>query len=192
MQESVTLEDLPQFMEEARTMARRLLLRPQFRDVSLQTTELVDTALRRLAPPEGDLRNVTWQHPDHFLGTLYQAMLHALCDHCRKHTAGKRDKRLTVHLEEFQWYNLLRAVEETPEQVVALGEALARLAERHPQWATVAQHRLLGGLTMQEIAEAMGESLSTVQRAWKQARLWLGKEIRGHFNEPEDPGYEKA
>jgi len=183
MEETITWEDLPRFMTEIRARACALLKRERH-TASLQTTELVDSAIARLAPVGEDWSEVTWQNPDHLLATVYQAMLWVLYDHARRRVAQKRDVRRTIRLEELQLHDLLRTVEEAPEQVVALVEAIKKLEQTHPEWAPVVQSRYLG-LTIAEIAQDSGVSESTVTREWRQARLWLHKEVLQRLHEAE-------
>ena len=64
-------------------------------------------------------------------------------------------------------------------EVVALDEALARLADVDPQLGRVVEMRYFGGLTVGEVAEVLGVSRATVERAWVTARVWLKKELTG-------------
>jgi RNA polymerase sigma factor (TIGR02999 family) len=183
MEETITWEDLPRFMIEIRARARALLKRERH-VASLQTTELVDSAIARLAPAGKDWSEVTWQNQDHLVATVYQAMLWVLYDHARRRVAVKRDIRRTIRLEELQLHDLLRTVEEAPEQVVALVEAIKQLEQMHPEWVPVVQSRYLG-LTVSEIAQDRGVSESTVKREWGRARLWLHKEVLRRLHEAE-------
>jgi AraC-like DNA-binding protein len=183
MEETITWEDLPSFMAEIRARARALLKRERH-TASLQITELVDTAIRRLAPAGEDWSKATWQNREHFIATLYCAMQWALNDHADRRIAVKRDVRRTVYLEELQLHDLLRTTEEAPEQVVALFEAIQDLAKTHPEWVPVVQARYLG-LTIAEIAQDRGMSERTVTREWRQARLWLHKEVLRRLHEAE-------
>lgn len=179
MEAPITLEDLPRFMIEVRRRARALLQQERHA-ASLESMDLVNTVIKRLVPAKGNLRDVTWHDADHFLGTMYTAMENRLKDHGRKRTAQKRDVRRTVHLEELRWHDVPGALADDPEQVYALVEALEQLAKRHPRWATVARHWLLGGLELSETAQVMEISEATVKRERAQARLWLAQEILGH------------
>ena len=190
MDEPITLEDLPRFLAELRSRAHALLLQEQHA-VSRQSMDLVNSVLWRLLPEDGNLRAVTWENPDAFLRYMYKAMAHRLTSYARERMAQKRDARRTDHLEALPWHDLPRALTGDPEQVYMLLEALEQLAERHPEWATVVQHRLWGGLTIDETARVMGTSNSTVDRAWTHATRWLAKEIKGHFKEPRGPSNEK-
>jgi DNA-directed RNA polymerase specialized sigma24 family protein len=182
MDETITWEDLPRFMAEVRVKARSLL-KSQKHLVSLQTTELVDSAVRRvLQTAHEEASDATWENRDHFLATLYLAMRSAVIDHARRRLALLRDARQTTHLEDLQWSELPQAVEQAPEQVLALHEVLELLEKQCPEWATIAKYRLLG-LTEDEIAEVRGVSRRTVTRAWREAKYWCDEEILRRVNE---------
>ena len=141
MDEPITWDDLPRFMAEVRVKARSFLKRQPHLE-SLQTTELVDSAVRRLLHTmQGKGSEATWENPDHFLGTLYLAMHSTVMDHVEKRLAKKRDVRRTTRLEDLQWSELPQAIETAPEQVLALHEVLALLEQQpgvggHRQRAT--------------------------------------------------------
>src|SRR5262249_4675968 len=176
MDEPITWAELPQFMADVRAMAHGLLAH-EGREQSLQTTALVLTALRRQRLASQDWSAVTWQNRRYLFGALYLAMERALKDHRRRRAAQKRAAGQPVHLEDMQWSNLPQTLEEHPALVVALTEALARLAAIHPQWAEVVQHRYYGGLTIEETARMLVISEKTVRRWWERARLLLYDEI---------------
>ena len=172
----VTWEALPQLMAEVRAMAHGLLAR-EGRGHSMQTTDLVLTALRRQRLASQDWGEVTWKGRRYFFGALYKAMERALKDHARKRAAKKRAMVTLVHLEEAQWHNLPETLKERPALVVALVEALERLANSRPQWAEVVQHRYYGGLTIDETALMMGVGEKTIRRWWDRARVLLHDDI---------------
>lgn len=182
MEERITWEDLAlePFMAELRAMARALL-GWEGQAESLQPTALVLTALRRLRRAEQDWSEVTWQNRHYFFGAMYTAMKRALIDHGRKRMAQKRAVSV-VRLEDLQFYDLPRTVEEAPEQVVALVETLEQLEKDHPEWAEVVEHRYFGGLTSQDTARALGVSKATVDRMWGRARVFLYDEILRRLN----------
>jgi RNA polymerase sigma factor (sigma-70 family) len=182
MDEPITWEDLPRFMAEVRVKARSLLKSQQHLG-SLQTTELVDSAVRRIlqtAQRKGS--EATWENRDHFLATLYLAMRAAVIDHARKRLAPKRDVRRTTRLEDLHWSELPQVIETAPEQVLALQEVLGLLEQQRPEWAVIVQYRLLG-LTTAEIAEIQDVSESTIKRAWTEAQRWCDEHILRRVNE---------
>src|SRR5438309_1130638 len=114
MDETVTWEDLPRFMAEVRVRARSLL-KSQQHLASLQTTELVDSAVRRLLQTaHEEASDATWENRDRFLGILYVAMRSTVIDHARRRLAPRRDARQTTHLEDLQRSELPQVVERAP------------------------------------------------------------------------------
>jgi len=175
-EESITWEDLPQFMADVRVMARQKLAaagQPE----SFQTTALVQTALRRQRFANQEWDEVRWLNRRYFFGALYRAMDRALKDHARRQAAKKRMALKMVRVDDLQFERLPQIIDEHPEQVVALMEVLAELETLHPQWVEIIQHRFYGGLTMDQIARAMNISERTVRRWWNQARVVLHDEI---------------
>jgi RNA polymerase sigma-70 factor (ECF subfamily) len=185
MDERLSWDDVTSLMEEVKAMARGLL-RQEHRVESFQTTALVLTALRRQRHPDQDWQTVTWQNRSYFFGAMYQAMRRALLDHGRKLAAHKRRAEILVRPEDLQLLNLPQTLEETPEQVVALCEALEWLLQREPQWVTALEHRFYGGLTLEETARVMGVSSKTIQRWWQRTQLVLAREILLSLNANED------
>jgi RNA polymerase sigma factor (TIGR02999 family) len=188
MEEPVSWEDLPRFMAEVRVKARSLLRRDPH--ASLQTTELIDSAVRRLlGTTRREASEATWEDRDHFLGILYLAMEAVLIDHARRRRRLKRDVGRTVTLEDLQWNDPLLAVDETPEQVIALHEVLEQLERQKPAWAAVVKYRLLG-LTLDEIAQIKGVSKSTISRTLDDAQHWCDQDLLRGLNEAKGPSPE--
>jgi len=154
---------------ELRRLASHYLQRER-REHTLQTTALVHEAYLRLA----DQRQVHWKNKEQFLGIAAQVMRRILVDHSRGHDAKKRGKGFEkVFLEE--------AVCVSPEKaadVVALDEALSRLAEFDPDQARLVELRFFGGLSIEESAGVLGVSRTTVKRNWNVAKAWLARELR--------------
>ncbi len=101
-------------------------------------------------------------------------MRRVLVDHARRRSRLKRGgDRTSVPLEEVAAW----LTDEQAEELVALDEALDRLAAASERSAQVVQHRFFGGLSLEETAELLGVSVKTVQRDWLAARAWLRKEI---------------
>jgi len=93
-------------------------------------------------------------------------------DHARGHKRGKRGGGLKLPLADVDGY-----AEAEVQDLVALDEALRRLARRHPQKSRVVELRFFGGLSIDETARVLKVSDSTVERDWKFARAWLAREI---------------
>jgi RNA polymerase sigma factor (TIGR02999 family) len=159
---------LPQIYAELRRLASGYLRRER-PDHTLQATALVHEAFIKLV----DQRAVRWQNRAHFFGIAAQAMRRILVDHARAHTAEKRGSgERAVSLDE------AAAVIGAPSvDLLALDEALARLAAIDPQQSRVVELRYFGGLTIEETAEVMNVSPATVGREWTLAKAWLYAEL---------------
>lgn len=135
---------------------------------TLQPTALVNEAYVRLAG-NSDLR---LQSRAHFFAVCAQVMRHVLIDHAR---AREREKRgggaLRVSLDDAS------AGEGQDADLVALDEALGALEEVDPQKARVVELRYFGGLSIEETAEVLGVSPTTVKREWRRARAFLRREM---------------
>lgn len=144
-------------------------MRRQRPDHTLQPTALVHEAyLRLIGSPEA-----SWKDRSHFLAAASRAMRSILVDFARSRGAQKRGggrKRIT--LDEH-----LHAEPRTPDDVVAVHEALVKLEAVDPQGSRVVELRFFGGLTGAETARVMGVAESTVYRAWEFARAWLFREM---------------
>jgi RNA polymerase sigma-70 factor, ECF subfamily len=136
---------------------------------TLQTTALVNEAYLRLI----DQKNVRWQNRAHFFAIASQTMRRILIDHARSHARAKRGgKARKISLDEVAVLSQERAAE-----LVALDEALERLAALDPRRGQVVALRFYGGLNTDEIAEVLGISANTVTRDWNMARAWLAREL---------------
>ena len=162
-------ELLPLIYAELRRLASSYLRRER-RDHTLQATALVHEAFLKLV----DQRAVRWQNRAHFFGIAAQAMRRILVDHARARAAGKRgDGARPVALDDAM------LLTDAPDvDVLALDEALTRLAVLDPQQSRVVELRFFGGLTMDETAEVLHISPATVGRDWTLAKAWLYAELR--------------
>ena len=137
---------------------------------TLQPTALVHEAYMKLV----DQTRVDWQGRSHFFAVAAQAMRRILVDHARSRQREKRGGgRARVVLDE--------AVALSPqkdEDVLALDEALERLAALDPRQAKVVELRFFGGMSVEEVAEALSVSKRTVEGDWTFARAWLSRELR--------------
>ena len=138
-------------------------------NATLQTTALVHEAYLRLV----DQRRVVWRNRAHFFGVSAQIMRRILVDQARARLADKRGGGIAyLTLEE----DVAPATENAPE-IVALHEALERLAALDADQARIVELRYFGGLTIDETAEATGVSPTTVKAEWAIARAWLRREL---------------
>jgi RNA polymerase sigma factor (TIGR02999 family) len=160
---------------ELRSLASRYLQRER-REHTLQTTALVHEAYLRLS----DQKEVHWRNREQFLGVAAQLMRRILVDYSRGHDAKKRGKGLErVFLDEAICISKEKAAD-----VVALDEALTRLAEFDPQQAKLVELRFFGGLSIEESAGVLGVSRTTLKRNWNLAKAWLARELnRGNHKD---------
>ncbi|MCP4660818.1 MAG: sigma-70 family RNA polymerase sigma factor [bacterium] len=157
-------ELMPLVYDEMRRMARRYL-RSERPDHTLETSALVHEAYLKLT----DQSRVQWRNRAHFYGIAAQTMRRILVDHARSHGYQKRGgDAQKVSLDEALHFDAERAPD-----LVALDDALKRLAETDPQKSQLVELRFFGGLSHPEIAEVLGVSTSTVERQWRLARAWL-------------------
>jgi RNA polymerase sigma factor (TIGR02999 family) len=166
---SGALEDLlPLVYGELRRLAAQRLHRER-PDHTLQPTALVHEAYIRLV----DQRRVRWQNRAHFYGVAAQVMRRILVDRARARGADKRGAG---------WQRVTLVGDKTPNgsrdvDVLALDDALQRLAALDPQQEKIVELRYFGGLTLDETAEVIGISTATVKREWAIARAWLRAEL---------------
>jgi RNA polymerase sigma factor (TIGR02999 family) len=150
---------------DLRRLAKHYLAKER-RDHTLQATALVHEAYLRMTRRTG----VTWQNRGHFFATAAREMRHVLVDHARRVTAVKRGGT-KISLE-----SALICAEQSAE-LLLLHEALDRLAACDARQAQVVEMRFFGGLSIEEIATALGISERTVKRDWNMARAWLYGEL---------------
>ena len=159
---------LPLVYTELRRIANRYL-QGERSDHTLQSTALVHEAYVRMieqALPQ-------WQNRAHFFAVAAQLMRQILVDHARSHRASKRGGDV---------YKLaLEDAEEQPKvldfDIVALDDALKSLALMDEQQSRVVELKFFGGLSVEDTADVLGVSASTVKRDWTTARAWLFREL---------------
>ena len=143
-------------------------------DHTLQATALVHEAYIRLV----DWKNVSWQNRAHFFAVAAQVMRKILVDHAREKKAQKRDFGQKLSLDEAISLPNPNAREV---DLIALDDALGKLAKFDETQSKIVELRFFGGLTIEETAHALKLSPSTVKREWTVAKTWLFREIR-HSN----------
>ena len=163
-------ELMPLVYDELRRLAARYM-RGERPGHTLQTSALVNEAYLRLAGND----EIQWQNRAHFFGVAAQAMRRILVDHARRRGGQKRGGN--GHKVEFDEALLVSA--ERASEVVALDEALARLAEIAPRKSQLVELRFFGGLSIEEAAEVLKVSPGTAMRDWTFVKAWLRKEITG-------------
>ncbi len=137
-------------------------------DHTLQPTALVHEAFLRLVGNG----STAFEGRAHFLNAASTVMRRVLVDHARARNAAKRGAALRVTLDE-----ALAAAPMPDVEMLALDQALERLAAAEPRWARVVELRFFGGLEVAEAAEVLGVSVATAKRDWQFARTWLAKEL---------------
>ncbi len=149
-------------------------LRHERPDHTLQPTALIHEAYLRLvneSPPE-------WNGRAHFFAVASRVMRQILVDHARRHRAGKRGGgAANVSLEE-----VLAPAQSESADLMALDEALGRLAAFDERKCRIVEMRYFGGCTVEETAEALGIAGITVMREMRLAEAWLRRAMKG--NEP--------
>ena len=160
---------MPLVYDELRRLARHYMRRER-PGHTIQPTALVNEAYLRLV----EQTNIRWQNRAHFFGIAAGVMRRVLCDHARARLADKRGGgAVRVSLVEAE----ARPDEQTTD-VLALDEALGELAEVDPRKARVVELRYFGGLSVEETAEVLKVSRSTVLHDWNMAKAWLYKQVQ--------------
>ncbi len=158
---------MPVIYQELRKLARSYMRRERTNH-SLQPTALINEAYLRLIKqnfPE-------WQSRRHFFGVAAQLMRQILVEHARSRSAGKRDGGQKFSLEEALTFSDEKAAE-----LVALDDALVALAKFDERKVRIIELRYFGGLSLQETAEALDLSITTISDEQRLARAWLRREM---------------
>jgi RNA polymerase sigma factor (TIGR02999 family) len=153
---------------ERRDIARNHLRRERVGH-TLQSAALVHEAYLRLL----DQRPFDTENRAHFLAVASRLMRQILVDQARSHAAVKRGASRRVELD----VSLVAAETKTTD-VVAIDDALTGLAKLDEQQGRIVEMRFFGGLGVEEIAEVLGVSASTVKRDWNVAKAWLTREMK--------------
>jgi RNA polymerase sigma factor (TIGR02999 family) len=163
-----TDELLPLVYEELRSLAAQKLAQ-ESPGQTLQATALVHEAYLRLLGPEVQ----TWKGRGHFFGAAAEAMRRILVDNARRKQRLKRGgDQQRVELGDADL-----AVEGLSDDLIALDEALSRLAEMDEAKAELVKLRYFAGLTVEQAAQALGFSETTAKEHWRFARAWLFRQI---------------
>lgn len=163
---------LPLVYDELRKLAAHRLAQ-QTPGQTLQPTALVHEAyLRLVGDPAGD----DWDHRGHFFAAAAEAMRRVLVDGAR--SKGRRKRGAGLARRDLDAAEQV-TVPEISEDLLALDEALTKLASADPQAAQLVQLRYFAGLSIPDAAEILGVSPRTADRLWAFARVWLLREIAG-------------
>jgi RNA polymerase sigma-70 factor, ECF subfamily len=166
---------MPLVYEELRRLARQCVRRERAGH-TLQTTALVNEAYLRLV----DSSRVEWHDRAHFFAIAAQLMRRVLVDEARKRQQQKRGGEFTrVALDE-----ALLPAHQPEFDLLALDEALERLAQFAPRKCRVVELRFFGGLSINETGVVLGVSADIVKREWRTAKLWLLHELSGDVRQP--------
>jgi RNA polymerase sigma-70 factor (ECF subfamily) len=161
---------LPLVYDELHRQAARYMRRER-PDHTLQTTALIHEAYLKLI----DQRNVSWESRTHFYAIAAQAMRRILVDYAKTAQRKKRGGNdIKITLDEA----VLAARNERSVDLLAIDEALDKLAERDQQQARIVELRYFSGLTLEETADALHISRATVASDWSMAKVWLFRELR--------------
>ncbi len=155
---------LPVVYDDLRRIARRAM-RGQNSGHTFQTTDLIHEAYLKLA--EG--QRAEWQNRAHFFAVAARAMRHILVDYARSKQSVKRGgeaRRVTLD-------DTLTVSPDISGEIVQLNLLLEQLARIDPRKASIVEMKFFGGMTTEEIAEALNLSPKTIKRDWRFARSWL-------------------
>ncbi len=161
---------LPAVYEELRTLAHSKMAKEA--NQSLGGTTLVHEAFIRMAQKHGGIPLI-WENRAHFFGAASEAMRRVIIDRARKRNALKRGAnpiRVDDSLSQL-------AEDQIDDEVLAVDEALQKLAKEDPESAEIVHLRYFVGLSWDEIASLRNTSKKTAQRHWKYAKSWLRDEI---------------
>jgi RNA polymerase sigma factor (TIGR02999 family) len=155
---------MPVVYDELRAVAAGFM-RHERPDHTLQATALVHEAYQKLI----DQTRVNWKNRAHFFAVAAQAIRRILVDHARRRREPRHGgRRAKLSLDE----GLIAECEQVVD-LTALDEGLRKLSAREPLQVQIVEMRFFGGLSVEETAEALGMSPSTIQREWRCARVWL-------------------
>ena len=163
-------ELLPKVYAELRALAAALTSQLQ-PGQTLQPTALVHEAYLRLVRGQ----DPGWEGRRHFFGAAARAMREILIEQARRKAAVKHGG----HGRRVELAEGLAVIEPPAEDVLALDEAVQQLQEQDPRLAEIVLLRYYTGLSIEETAEVIGASLSTVKRDWRFARVWLAERLGG-------------
>ena len=159
---------LPLVYNELRRLAR-FHLHKERPDHTLRSAALVHEAYLRLVGVEAPL----WEGRTHFFAIASHLMRQILVDYARRRGAGKRGGSVCM----LSLQDVGEKAQRKEMDIIALDDALQRLAKIDPRQSRIIEMRFFGGLTLEEISAALEIGPATVQRDWTAARAWLHREI---------------
>ncbi len=164
-------ELLPHVYSELKKISSKYL-RDEYRNHTLQTTELVHEAYIKLV---GD-QNIAWQSRAHFFGIAANSMRNILVDHARKRKSLKRGEGK----ENLSLDDVFNLSDKSDEQLLALDDAMKKLEQVEERSCKIIELRYFSGLTIEEAAEVLNISPATAKRDWNFAKAWLYREIQSN------------
>ena len=159
----------PLVERELHRLAHRYM-RNEKQEHTLQTSALVNEAYLKLV----DQRHTRWQNRAHFFGIAAQIMRRILLNHARDQHRQKRGG----HSVQVSLSDVAIISDDKSGELIALDEALEKLAAVDERKSRMVELRYFGGLSVEETAEVLGVSAITVNRDWRLAKAWLSREIR--------------
>jgi RNA polymerase sigma-70 factor (ECF subfamily) len=159
---------MPLVSNELRRLAKRYMSREN-PGHTWQTTALVNEAYLRLI----DQENIQWQNRAHFFAISAQIMRRLLVDHAR----SRRDARHGGGAHHIMLDEAMVSSPARHDDLVALDEALGRLAALDARKSKIVELRYFGGVSVEELAEVLGVSENTIKREWLKAKAWLYREL---------------
>ncbi len=168
--EAIAHQLIPELYTQLRELAHQKL-RYQRKNHTLNTTALVHEAYIKLSRQE----NKVWESRGHFMATAAQVMRHLLINYAEKRNAQKRGSGVNkVSLDAIP-----EVIDtERAELLLALDDALERLADFDQRGAQIVELKFFGGFTQVEIADLLGVTERTVRRSWVLAKTWIQKELK--------------
>lgn len=159
---------MPLVMSELRDLAKSYM-RKEKQGHTLQTTALINEAYIKLV----EQKRVDWQNRSHFFGVAALCMRRILVDHAKAQGRNKRGGSVEhIALSDDKIIPAEKSAE-----LIALDEALQKLSQQDERKSKVVELKYFGGLNMEEIAEVLNVSKTTVEREWRMARAWLQREL---------------
>lgn len=163
------VERLLPFVYEDLKRQARFLMSKERSDHTLQPTALVHEAFIRISQQAG----IEWENRGHFYGIASKIMRQILVDYARRHSTAKRgEKPVKLSLDDVEI-----PFEDRMDSIIQMNSILERLNAIDERQARLVEMKFFGGLSNDEIAEALQISLRTTVREWHSARMWLLREF---------------
>ncbi len=168
---------MPLVEKELRRLAKGYL-RSEKKGYRLQTTVLIDDVYLKLI----DQKGVHWKNRAHFFGIAAKCMRQILCDYAKAQKRKKRDGDVE-HIALSDAPPIPVKEPHDPVDLLALDEALQKLEKQDELQSQIVELRYFVGCTMEEVAEILEVPKTTVEREWRLARAWLGRELGANADE---------